>query len=85
VRTASVPLAQTASRGSPLVIVWKTAPSPTVFQSMTSGISGHGAWLETSTTSAISGACPGAARSDRWKVCRLYWSGMLAQPRFGPW
>ena len=51
---------------------------------MTSGMIGHGAWLDTRAISVNSGGRSSRPCSARSNTDRLYWSGMLAQPRSGP-
>ena len=61
----------------------KTSPSPTVSHGTAAGSGAHGAWLETSVISAITGAWPGAS-SLRCRAASVYWSGTGAQLNGGP-
>lgn len=44
----------------------------------------HGAWLDTSAVSAITGARSFFASSVRWSVDSVYWSGIVAKLKRGP-
>ena len=63
----------------------KIEPSPSSSQPTSRGMGDHGAWLDTRGISAISGARSGVERSLRWNASRVYWSGMVAQLKLGPW
>ena len=60
-----------------------TLPLPSVFQSSRCGSGAHGAWLDSSTISAISGSW-GSVRSLRWNDDRVNWSGIEAKLNSGP-
>ena len=60
------------------------AMSPSASGASIRGSGAHGVWLETRSTSAISGARGPGVSSRCARVARVNWSGTGAYPNFGP-